>query len=145
MKKAWIQRAVGMSLVVAAVGSIPFLNDKGALERPVTVTIPFERGVSMDDDAQALVALAFKESAARPDAQVVVSGHTGSRGDTQANVALSEQRADTIAGLLSDQGLDPERIETAGLGGAELLTQQDGESDRAYQRRLARVEILIAP
>lgn len=145
MKKAWIQRAAGISLVAVAVGAIPFLNEKGTLERPVTVTIPFERGVSIDDDAKALVALAFKESAARPDASVVVSGHTGSRGDAQANMALSERRAETIAGLLSDQGLDPDRMETAGLGGAQLLPQQEGESDRAYQRRLSRVDVLITP
>lgn len=145
MKKAWIQRLVGASLVAVAVGMIPFLNSKGELERPVTITIPFERGTSLDDDAQSRIALVFKESAARPDANVVVSGHTGSRGDEQANLALSQQRAETIKQLLSEQGLSPDRMEVVGLGGAELLPQKEGESDRAYQRRLARVDILIAP
>lgn len=145
MKRRWIQRAFGISLVAIAVGLIPFLNDKGELERPVTVTIPFERGVSVDSDARALIGVAFKESAARPDAGVVISGHTGSRGDTQANIDLSMQRANTVAALLADQGLNQERMEMAGLGGAQLLPQKEGESDRAYQRRLSRVDILIAP
>lgn len=145
MNKAWTQRAFGILLVIIAVALIPFLNAKGELERPVTVTIPFERGVRIDDDAKALVALAYKESAARPDASVVISGHTGSRGDSQANMDLSEQRANTVATLLSDQGLDPDRMETVGLGGAQPLPEQEGESDRAYQRRLSRVDVLITP
>lgn len=145
MRKAWKQRAIGASLVVAAVGMIPFLNDKGDLERPVTITIPFERGVSLDQDTKSLIAQAFKESVSRPEASIVVSGHSGSRGDTQANLNLSKQRAEVIEQRLADQGLDPDRIEVVGLGGSELLARKENESERSYQRRLARVDILIAP
>ncbi len=145
MNKAWMQRAIGASLVVAAICIIPFLNDKGDLERPVTISVPFERGVSRDPDTQSLIAQAFKESVSRPEASIVVSGHSGSRGDTQANLNLSRQRAETIEQQLTDQGLAPERIEVVGLGGTELLPRNEGENDRSYQRRLARVDILIAP
>lgn len=145
MNKAWMQRAIGASLVVAAIGMIPFLNDKGDLQRPVTITVPFERGVSLDPNTKPLIAQAFKESASRPDASIVVSGHSGSRGDKQANLNLSRQRAEVIEQQLTDQGLAPERIDIVGLGGTELLPRNEGENDRSYQRRLARVEILIAP
>ena len=145
MNTAWMQRAIGASLVVVAVGLIPFLNDKSNLERPVTITVPFERGVSLDQDTASLIARAFKEGVSRPEASIVVSGHSGSRGDKQANLNLSRQRAEVIEQRLADQGLDPDRIEVVGLGGSELLARREDEGDRSYQRRLARVEILIAP
>lgn len=145
MKKAWMQRAIGAALVATAVGIIPFLNEKVELERPVTITVPFERGIGLDQDTETLIAQAFKESVSRPEASIVVSGHSGSRGDTQANINLSKQRAEAIEQRLADQGLNLDRIEVVGLGGSELLPRKENESERAYQRRLARVDILIAP
>lgn len=145
MNKAWMQRAVGALLVVTAVGLIPFLDTKAELERPVTITVPFERGISLDQDTEPLIAQAYKESISRPDASIVISGHSGSRGDTQANLTLSKQRAETIEQRLTDQGLNPDRIEVVGLGRSELLPRNENESERSYQRRLARVDILIAP
>lgn len=145
MEKTWVKRLIGLALVIIAVALIPFLNEKGELERPVTVTVLFDRGLEVSDDGEGAVIKAAKESLARPDASILISGHTGTRGDGDANRALAESRAESIKDRLAAEGVDEERIETIGLGGAEPLEQEEGESDRAFQRRLARTEILINP
>ncbi|WP_111497910.1 MULTISPECIES: OmpA family protein [Marinobacter] len=145
MNRTWMSRSAGALLVIIAVALIPFLNSQGALEQPVSLTVLFDRGTDLDDDAAMIIAKAVRESLARPEAGILVTGYTGSRGDEQANLALSERRAEFIKSRLEDKGIEPERIDTVGLGGTEALERKEGESDRAYQRRLARADILINP
>lgn len=137
--------ATGLSLVVASVAALPFLHEKGALEQPVSIEIPFERGLNIDEEALALVPLVMKEASLRPDANIVISGHTGSRGDASANLSLSEDRASTISEMLVSLGLERDQMKAMGVGGSEPLPQGEGESDRAYQRRLSRVVVTITP
>ncbi len=45
-----------------------------------------------------------------PETQVTIEGHTGSRGSAEYNRNLSQQRADTIAGILKDRFGVPQRV-----------------------------------
>ena len=79
-----------------------------------------------------------------PNFRVLVKGHTGVRGDASANRVLSQKRAEAVANFLVTQyGADIDRFRPIGLGSAEPLPQKPGESFRAYNYRLPRVELVL--
>lgn len=79
-----------------------------------------------------------------PNFRILVKGHTGLRGDPQANLKLSKERAGAVANyLISNYGIDPNRILSIGYGSSRPLPQAPGESDRAYGYRLPRVELAL--
>ena len=79
-----------------------------------------------------------------PNFRVVVTGHTGVRGDPAANRELSQQRAASVARYLSvTYGIDPARLRPLGKGASEPLARRPGESERAYNYRLPRVEMFL--
>ncbi len=71
---------------------------------------------------------------------VTVTGHTDSTGTAASNQTLSEQRAESVAAFLIENGVLPENIETAGLGEADPIADNDTDEGRARNRR---VEIVI--
>ena len=79
-----------------------------------------------------------------PNFRILVKGHTGIRGDIEANIKLSQERANEVRGrLIRDFGVEAHRIRAQGFGASQPLTQQTDESDRAYEYRLPRVEITL--
>ncbi|MDJ0851899.1 MAG: phosphate ABC transporter substrate-binding/OmpA family protein [Myxococcota bacterium] len=79
-----------------------------------------------------------------PNFRVVIEGHTGLRGDPEANHELSELRADAVSRYLqAAHGVDANRLRAAGRGSAEPLPRRPGEKDRAYDYRLPRVELSL--
>ncbi|TNC85016.1 MAG: nitrate ABC transporter substrate-binding protein [Thalassolituus sp.] len=79
-----------------------------------------------------------------PNFRIEVRGHTGLRGNADANIALSQQRADAVLRYIRiAHDLDANRIRAVGLGGSKPLQRRAGESSRAYNYRLPRVEIAL--
>jgi outer membrane protein OmpA-like peptidoglycan-associated protein len=79
-----------------------------------------------------------------PQYRVLVRGHTAPSGNEQANVALSQERADAVkAQLVAGYGLEPNRLHSVGLGAAEPLPRQPGEGELSYRNRLPRVEFVL--
>lgn len=79
-----------------------------------------------------------------PNFRVIVRGHTGTRGDPEENINLSRQRAEAVARYITiTYGLDPNRLNVEGKGGEAPLSRKAAESERAYQYRLPRVELLL--
>lgn len=79
-----------------------------------------------------------------PNFRVVLKGHTGLRGDPDANTELSQQRASRIAAYLTSQHrIDPNRLRVMGMGAREPLPRRSGEPERAYNIRLSRVELFL--
>lgn len=74
---------------------------------------------------------------------VTVLAHTGDAGDVAANLDLSQDRADLVMDMARQLGLDETQITAQGLGGGAPLPKLSDESDRAYQVRLARVEVSL--
>ncbi len=76
-----------------------------------------------------------------PSANIVVSGHTDSRGSTELNQRLSEQRAQKVARFLVDVGgLPSSRVKAEGMGKNRPVASNETSEGRAANRR---VEILI--
>jgi hypothetical protein len=74
---------------------------------------------------------------------VTIIGHAGTVGDSMMNVKMSSIRAEKVAGIAKEIGIPDSRMKVASVGGAQPLPKKEGESDRAYQSRLARVEIFL--
>lgn len=73
----------------------------------------------------------------KPDAVIVVKGHTDELGDATKNQELSEKRALLVANYLVEHGLDKSRIETKGYGSSQpVFVNPATEKDRAMNRRV---------
>jgi outer membrane protein OmpA-like peptidoglycan-associated protein len=79
-----------------------------------------------------------------PHFRIVIKGHTGTRGDAEENLLLSQRRAEGVAEyLLSKHSIYGNRLRAVGLGGTKPLPQNSGEPLRAYEQRLLRVELIL--
>jgi outer membrane protein OmpA-like peptidoglycan-associated protein len=75
-----------------------------------------------------------------PGSEVLIVGHTDSRGDDAYNQRLSERRASSAASYLISQGVPSSRIRTAGRGETEPIASNATEAGQAQNRR---VEVAI--
>jgi outer membrane protein OmpA-like peptidoglycan-associated protein len=75
-----------------------------------------------------------------PDTDIEVQGHTDSKGSNSYNMSLSERRAKSVTGYLTDKDIVASRLTTKGFGETAPKYENDTESDRAKNRR---VEFLI--
>jgi outer membrane protein OmpA-like peptidoglycan-associated protein len=73
---------------------------------------------------------------------IEVAGHTDSSGSDQYNQALSERRAQAVAGYLSSHGVKTQRLITIGAGESHPVASNDTEAGRSQNRR---VELTIVP
>jgi len=73
---------------------------------------------------------------------IEVAGHTDSSGSDQYNQALSERRAQAVAGYLGSHGEKTQRLITIGAGEAHPVASNDTEQGRSQNRR---VELTIVP
>lgn len=73
---------------------------------------------------------------------VEVAGHTDSVGTDSYNQALSERRANAVAGYLGSRGIMQQRMMVVGAGETRPVASNDTESGRAQNRR---VEITLVP
>jgi outer membrane protein OmpA-like peptidoglycan-associated protein len=77
-----------------------------------------------------------------PNSIVTVTGHTDSTGSAAYNQALSERRAESVAAVLRQGGVNPARIRTVGAGENQPIASNLTPEGRAQNRR---VDITITP
>jgi outer membrane protein OmpA-like peptidoglycan-associated protein/ABC-type nitrate/sulfonate/bicarbonate transport system substrate-binding protein len=79
-----------------------------------------------------------------PTFRILVRGHTGLNGDPEENKRLSGDRAEAVARYMNvTYNVDLNRMRVVGIGAAQPLARIPGESERAYQYRLPRVELSL--
>jgi outer membrane protein OmpA-like peptidoglycan-associated protein len=79
-----------------------------------------------------------------PNYRIFIKGHTGTRGDKEMNVELSQARADGVQKYIEViYGVDANRIMAKGYGGMKPLNRKPGQSKRSYERGLSRVEFVL--
>lgn len=72
-----------------------------------------------------------------PYLNLTISGHTDSEGRPDANLRLSQARADAIrAYLMYEFKVDPNRISATGYGGTKPIVEEKNEDDRRLNRRV---------
>lgn len=73
----------------------------------------------------------------QPDLNLMVVGHTDSTGDPQANIALSQRRAERVRdALVARHGVAASRLTAQGVGAALPVTSNDTEAGRQKNRRV---------
>ena len=114
-----------------------------AEDQPVVLSVPFDRDITLSDGTAGTLNHAAGLMARNPGYRAFVEGHTGTLGDADANLALSRRRAEVVDQILTEAGIDGERVEVLAIGSAAPLERLGDESEAAYQRRLGRVEITL--
>jgi outer membrane protein OmpA-like peptidoglycan-associated protein len=111
------------------------------------IQVTFDSGLLFDFDSDAirsdagrnLVELA-KSLNKYPKSQLLIVGHTDSKGDDSYNQSLSLRRASSAASYLASQSVTRSRIATNGRGESEPLASNDTDAGRQLNRR---VEVAI--
>ncbi|PCC67061.1 Outer membrane protein OmpA [Nannocystis exedens] len=74
---------------------------------------------------------------AYPGVHIKIGGYTDNTGDPNANLKLSQERADTVKKELVARGVSGDRIETEGYGEQHPIASNSTEEGRAQNRRIA--------
>lgn len=99
------------------------------------VNFEFDRA-QIRPDAEVILDEAARILEDRPDVRVRIEGHTDAVGPESYNQRLSERRAEAVQRYFVEQGLDPQRFETVGLGESEPVAPNDTREGRALNRRV---------
>ena len=76
--------------------------------------------------------------AAHPDQTATLEGHADERGSSEYNIALSEQRAKSVARMMNLQGVSDSQVQVVSFG--EEKPSVSGHDESAWQQN-RRVEI----
>ncbi len=105
--------------------------------------VTFPSGVLFDFDKAALRPVAednlgkLAESLRKyPGENVLIVGHTDNVGTASYNERLSQERAQSAAAYLKQQGIDPGRILTRGMGEADPVASNATADGRQLNRRV---------
>jgi outer membrane protein OmpA-like peptidoglycan-associated protein len=78
---------------------------------------------------------------AHPGLHLAIEGHTDNIGSDEANMKLSQQRADAVREFLVQQGLTSDTVTAVGLGKADPVADNSTNEGRQKNRR---VEIIVS-
>jgi outer membrane protein OmpA-like peptidoglycan-associated protein len=78
---------------------------------------------------------------AYPDLRVAVEGHTDNVGSDDYNQRLSERRAESVRGYLTQQGIPEASIAARGFGESRPVVSNDADAGRQQNRR---VELVVS-
>lgn len=111
--------------------------------RYVSFELMFHTGASglVPESGRRLAQLA-QFLAEQPDIDVTLSGHADPRGDDQYNLALTEDRVQTIATVLEEKGVDAARIVRNAFGDQYSLAP-DGDLDAYALERRVTIELAV--
>ncbi len=100
-------------------------------------TIRFESGrSSLDPDSAGLLDHLVETALRCPTANIEVAGYTDSDGDSAANQALSEKRAQAVVDYMVKAGLPASRFTAVGYGSTQPIAANDSEEGKARNRRI---------
>jgi outer membrane protein OmpA-like peptidoglycan-associated protein len=102
--------------------------------RPHYVVFFQERSAQLDTSARRVIAQAAARANADPTASVEVSGYTDSFGSPQADVVLSQKRAQVVAAALVANGVAANRLVRKGQGQTDV---NPGVASRRVEIRIS--------
>jgi outer membrane protein OmpA-like peptidoglycan-associated protein len=79
------------------------------------------------------VALTIK---AHPEFKIRVEGHTDSQGKQDANIKLSQERAESVRTYLIKKNIEPDRLQSVGYGPATPIADNKTKAGREANRRV---------
>jgi len=99
------------------------------------VNFDFDRA-TIRPDAVAVLDAAVETLKAEGGINVVVEGHTDSKGSEEYNVSLAQRRAAAVKQYLVKRGIPAARITTEGIGESQPVASNDTDDGRAQNRRV---------
>jgi outer membrane protein OmpA-like peptidoglycan-associated protein len=75
------------------------------------------------------------------DLRFEIEGHTDSDGKAEANMKLSQERADAVKAKLVEMGIDESRLTTKGFGATRPIDKNDSAEGKANNRRVEFVKL----
>lgn len=113
------------------------LGEQLAQQGMVTLDVHFDTGkASIRAESSAVLDQAAKMLLQLPSVQVEVGGHTDNVGSPAANLALSQQRAQSVRAALVERGVPQARITAKGYGDTVPVADNRSEQGRAANRRV---------
>lgn len=113
------------------------------------LAVTFKSDVLFDYDSAALKAGSYDElmRVAKvlnqyPQTNILIAGHTDSKGAEDYNLKLSQNRAEAVKNAMVGMGVNPSRMTTVGNGESKPIADNNTEAGRQMNRR---VEIVINP
>jgi outer membrane protein OmpA-like peptidoglycan-associated protein len=111
------------------------------------IKVTFDSGILFDFDSSTLTAEASNNITEMAkilqkyeDTNILIEGHTDSRGEERYNQNLSESRAKAVANELSQHGIKNARVKQIGYGENQPVADNETEEGRQLNRR---VEVAI--
>ncbi|WFR97024.1 OmpA family protein [Rhizobium tumorigenes] len=104
--------------------------------------IPMEQAKTLRGIADAIGNIVKKD----PTETFLIEGHTDAVGTPQSNLILSDQRAESVANVLTDvYGIPPENLATQGYGEQYLKINTPGPEQENRRVTIRRVTALVRP
>ena len=106
-------------------------------QAPVSYMVFFALGsTKLSDQDQNTVAQAAQVFKTKPNATIAVTGYADTVGSPSLNMALSQQRANVVKGLLVNNGVPAGSITTAASGDTGLLVDTAPQTNQPKNRRV---------
>ena len=70
-----------------------------------------------------------------PSVSIELAGHTDNTGDADANLILSQSRADAVMNYLVQKGIDAARLSSQGYGDSAPIDSNETDEGRTNNRR----------
>jgi OmpA-OmpF porin, OOP family len=121
--------------------SVTELADKLARDGFVALYVNFETGKSaISPDSAATLDAAAGALKAAGDLKIEVAGHTDNVGTPEANLKLSQDRAQAVMTALTERGIKAERLTARGYGQTAPVADNRTDEGRAKNRRVELVK-----
>lgn len=128
---------------------IPSLKPNQFISKPIVYNIQFEPPGSfvldnctfetgkadLKPEAYAVLDELVAYLQRKEDERIEVGGHTDNVGKPEANMVLSQNRANTVRAYLLMKGIAPERVTAKGYGLTMPIADNDDDEGRAMNRR----------
>jgi len=109
----------------------------GNEQAPVSYMVFFPLGsTKLSDQDQNTVAQAAQVYKTKANATVTVTGYADTIGSPSTNMALSQQRANVVKGLLVNAGVPAGSVSTAASGDTGLLVDTAPQTNQPKNRRV---------
>jgi OOP family OmpA-OmpF porin len=137
VKEVIVEEVVAVNDVVVADNTV--IMKKAIEVEPKTVELYFDfNKPNLSQKSVEKLQPIIEHLQAYPESTVVLVGHSDSRGPTELNQKLSEQRAETVASYLTKEyAISGDRITTSGEGEMSPIATNETAEGRAKNRRVS--------
>jgi len=140
------RQIVGIGLLVLANAAAWALDNVGERNIPRTLVAHYQGTTEVvvpDQNYSGVIDEVVSLLEGNPDFIVRIVSHTGTKGDAEANMAMSVSRVAVAWTELTERGIDPTRIRMDSVGEAQPLPREQDETDAMWQKRLSRTEFYV--